>query len=121
MQTYEHAEAIFERASALQDHLERQDRMLSQGISLVSSRPHPWIEQHRVEPPAQARDQAVGVNGRFAAWITRRMGTMWAFYAAVVFQLTWVGLARRTCSSSTSTRSSSCSSSPAWSSWSSWW
>jgi uncharacterized membrane protein len=94
MQTYEHAEAIFERASALQEHLERQDRMLSQGISLVSSRPHPWIEQHRVEPPAQARDQAVGVNGRFAAWITRRMGTMWAFYAAVVFQLTWVGLAQ---------------------------
>jgi uncharacterized membrane protein len=94
IQTYENAEAIFDRVSELQDHLERHDRMLSQGISLVESRPHPWIRLHRVEEPARASDQAVSVNGRLAAWLTRRMGSMWAFYAAAVFQLAWMGLAQ---------------------------
>jgi uncharacterized membrane protein len=94
IQTYENAEAIFDRVSELQDHLERHDRMLSQGISLVESRPHPWIGLHRVEEPARASDQAVSVNGRLAAWLTRRMGSMWAFYAAAVFQVAWIGLAQ---------------------------
>jgi uncharacterized membrane protein len=93
-QTYESAEAIFQSVTRLREHLDRHDRVLSQGISLMQSSPHPWIAQHRVEDPPQARDYAVGVNGRIAAWMTRRIGSMWAFYAAAVFQLTWIALAQ---------------------------
>jgi len=94
MQTYQNAEAIFEQVSEVQAHLDRHDRLLSRGISLLESRPHPWIEEHRVLPPPQAKDQAVSVNGRIAAWITRRVGSMWAFYVAAAIQLVWIGLAQ---------------------------
>lgn len=92
MQTYEDAEAIFREVSNLHHHLVRQDRQLSRGISLMEWSQHPWIEQHRLQQPPRARDQAVGVNGRIAAWITERASTMWAFYAAAAFQLGWMGL-----------------------------
>lgn len=94
MQTYENAEAIFQEVTGLHAHLERQDRLLSRGISLLESAPHPWIDQHRVQEPSQASVQAVGLNGRIAAWITQRLGSMWAFYAASVIQLGWIGLAQ---------------------------
>jgi uncharacterized membrane protein len=93
LQTYLDAEAIFVQVTDLQDHLDRHDRTLSRGLSLLESTPHPWIQQHRVEQPPQARDQAVSVNGRIAAWLTRRLGSMWAFYAAGATQLIWMGLA----------------------------
>jgi uncharacterized membrane protein len=93
LQTYLDAEAIFVQVTDLQDHLDRHDRTLSRGLSLLESRPHPWIQQHRVEQPPQARDQAVSVNGRIAAWLTQRLGSMWAFYAAGATQLVWMGLA----------------------------
>jgi len=67
VQTYEHAEAIFEQVADLQGHLDRHDRALSRGISLLESSPHPWIEQHRVQAPPQAIDQAVTANDRIAA------------------------------------------------------
>jgi uncharacterized membrane protein len=92
-QTYDNAEAIFEQVSDLQDHLDRHDRTLSRGISLLEEGPHPWIEQHHVQAPPQAKDQAVSLNGRFAAWLTQRLGSMWAFYAALATQLVWIGLA----------------------------
>jgi uncharacterized membrane protein len=93
LQTYHNAEAIFAQVSDLQAHLDRHDSQLSRGISLLESRPHPWIEQHRVQPPPQAKDQAVSLNGRIAAWLTQRLGTMWAFYIAAATQLVWIGLA----------------------------
>ena len=93
LQTYRNAEAIFAQVTDLQDHLDRHDSQLSRGISLLESRPHPWIEQHRVQQPPQAKDQAVSANGRIAAWLTKRLGTMWAFYAAAATQLVWIGLA----------------------------
>ena len=93
MQTYQNAEAIFQQVSRLQEHLDRQDRLLSRGISLLQSRPHPWLEQHRVEQPPQARDMAASLNGRIAAAMTRRLGSMWAFYAAALFQVAWLTLA----------------------------
>jgi uncharacterized membrane protein len=93
LQTYLDAEAIFVQVTDLQDHLDRHGRTLSRGLSLLESRPHPWIQQHRVEQPPQARDQAVSVNGRIAAWLTQRLGSMWAFYAAAATQLIWMGLA----------------------------
>jgi uncharacterized membrane protein len=93
LQTYQNAEMIFELVTDLQDHLDRHDRALSRGLSLLESMPHPWIEQHRVVPPPQVTDQAVSVNGRIAAWLTRRLGSMWAFYAAAATQVIWMGLA----------------------------
>jgi len=93
LQTYQNAGAIFDQVAEVQAHLDRHDRLLSRGISLLESRPHPWIEAHRVQPPPQARDQAVDVNGRIAAWITQRVGSMWAFYAALAVQAVWIGLA----------------------------
>ncbi|GAA2388879.1 DUF1003 domain-containing protein [Dactylosporangium salmoneum] len=93
VQTYENAEAIFARVADLQAHLDQHDRALSRGVSLLHSSPHPWIERHRVQPPPQAIDQAVGANGRIAAWLTQRLGSMWAFYAAAGTQVLWIGLA----------------------------
>ncbi len=93
VQTYQNAEAIFEQVADLQEHLDRHDRALSRGISLLDSSPHPWIQRHRVQPPPQAIDQAVSVNDRIAAWLTQRLGSMWAFYAAAFTQVAWIGLA----------------------------
>jgi uncharacterized membrane protein len=90
VQTYENAEAIFAQVADLQAHLDRQDRALSRGISLLESSPHPWIERHRVQPPPQATDQAVSVNGRIAAWLTQRLGSMQAFYLAAGTQVIWI-------------------------------
>jgi uncharacterized membrane protein len=93
VQTYEHAEAIFEQVADLQGHLDRHDQALSRGVSLLESSPHPWIERHRVQAPPQAIDQAVTVNDRIAARLTQRLGTMWAFYLAAGTQVAWIVLA----------------------------
>src|SRR5215469_12994618 len=90
VQTYRSAEAIFARVADLQAHLDRHDRALSRGVSLLDTSAHPWIERHRVQPPPQAMDQAVGINGRIAAWLTQRLGSMWAFYASAGVQLAWI-------------------------------
>jgi uncharacterized membrane protein len=94
MQTYENAEAIFAQVADLQQHLDRHDRALSRGVSLLESRPHPWIEQHRVQPPPLALDHVVSVNGRIAAWLTQRLGSMGAFYLAAATQVVWIELAQ---------------------------
>jgi uncharacterized membrane protein len=93
-QTYHNAEAIFEQVADLHEHLDRHDRALSQGISLLDSSPHPWIERHRVQAPPQALGQAVSINGRIAAWLTQQLGSMWAFYAAAATQVIWISLAQ---------------------------
>jgi uncharacterized membrane protein len=93
VQTYESAEAIFARVAGLQAHLDRHDRALSRGVSLLETSVHPWIERHRVQPPPQAIDQTAGVNGRIAAWLTQRLGSMWAFYASAGIQLGWIAFA----------------------------
>ena len=93
VQTYENAEAIFAQVADLQAHLDRHDWALSRGISLLESSPHPWIQRHRVQAPPQARDQAVSVNGRIAAWLTQRLGSMWAFYLAAGTQVVWIVMA----------------------------
>ncbi|WP_027927821.1 DUF1003 domain-containing protein [Amycolatopsis benzoatilytica] len=93
VQTYENAEAVFEQIADLQRHLDEHDRALSRGVSLLETSQHPWIEQHRVQRPPQALDHAVSVNGRIAAWLTERLGSMWAFYLAAGTQVAWIGLA----------------------------
>ena len=92
LQTYEDAEEIFKEVVQLHDHLVEQDRILNRGISLVEARPHPWIADRTVTPPPTVGDQYIGPNGRIAAWITRRAGSMGAFYVATLFQFGWIGL-----------------------------
>ncbi len=92
-QTYEDAESIFEEVSRLHQHLEQQDRVLNRGIRLVERQPHPYLSDHKVVKPPSVEDVLIGRNGRIAAWLTKRVGSMWAFYAAAVFQLGWIALA----------------------------
>ena len=92
-QTYDDAEAIFEEVSRLHDHLEEQDHILNRGIRLVERHPHPHISEHKVVKPAAVEDVLIGRNGLFAAWLTKRAGSMWAFYVAAVFQFGWIALA----------------------------
>lgn len=35
----------------------------------------------------------MGINGRIAAWLTQRLGSMWVFCAAAGTQVVWMGLA----------------------------
>jgi len=55
--------------------------------------PHPHTEQRKLQPPPKVSDQHIGVNGRLGAAITKRVGTMWAFYIAAVTMATWMVLA----------------------------
>jgi uncharacterized membrane protein len=91
--TFHDAESILGEVGQLHDHLAEQDRILNRGIALVEPDQHPWIEERKFHRPARVRDQYVGVNGRIAAVITQGVGSMWAFYAATLFQLGWIALA----------------------------
>jgi uncharacterized membrane protein len=93
VQTYESAEAIFARVADLQAHLDRHDLALSRGVSLLETSAHPWIQRHRVQSPPQAINQTDGFNGRIAAYLTQRLGSMVAFYASAGVQLAWIVLA----------------------------
>ncbi len=92
-QTYVDAETILQEVNGLHDHLEKQDKILNLGISLVETHPHPWIIKRRSSSPPRVQDQHIGINGRIAAFLTRVVGTMWAFYVATLFQFGWMGLA----------------------------
>lgn len=91
--TYNDAEAILHEVEQLHRHLEAQDQILNQGILLVESHPHPWIQKRRAVSPPRVVDQHIGINGRIAAFLTQRVGTMWAFYAAALGQFGWMALA----------------------------
>jgi uncharacterized membrane protein len=93
--TFHDAETILNEVEQLHDHLVEQDAALTRGIGIVDGKHdhHPWVEERKFHRPARVRDQYVGVNGRIAAVLTEAVGTMWAFYAATVFQFGWIGLA----------------------------
>jgi uncharacterized membrane protein len=55
--------------------------------------PHPHTEKRKLQPPPKVADEHVGVNGRLGAAITKRVGTMWAFYVAAITMATWMVLA----------------------------
>ena len=93
VQTFEDAEAILQDFEELHSHMEEQDKILNRGISLVEVQRHPWVEERRLSKPPRVEDEHIGVNGQIAAWITRRVGSMWAFYVATIFQFGWIGLA----------------------------
>jgi len=92
-QTYDDAKGIFREVTQLHDHLAEQDRVLTRGVALVEGQPHPWVTQRKVTPPATVKEHHIGFNGRIAAWITERVGSMWAFYVGAVFQFGWMSLA----------------------------
>jgi uncharacterized membrane protein len=93
LQTYLDAEAILHEVQQLHEHLLEQDKVLNQGHILVDPTSIPWIEERKSIKPARVADQHVGLNGRIAAFLTRAVGTMWAFYVAAIFQFGWMALA----------------------------
>ncbi len=91
LHTYQDAEAILVDCEQIQNHLIAQDAHLLLGTD-------PGTAEHQVltssarqlDPPRATGEEPVGLNGRLAAWLTRKAGTMTAFYAAAVFQVAWV-------------------------------
>ena len=110
--TFKDAEEIL-REVTLHSHLEKQDRILNQGIALVQSEAHPWIKERAAVQAPTVQAQYVGLNGHIAASITKTVGTMWAFYLAVSSSSVGSRWPRRGSSRSIHTHSPSCSSSPA--------
>lgn len=53
---------------------------------------HPWIEERTRTGVHVTKDEHVGFNGRFAVFITTRFGSMWAFYALVIWMFGWMFL-----------------------------
>jgi len=85
-ETFQAAEGILGEVTKLHSHLRRQDKILNQGTELLVSKAHPWLKQRAADKPPTVGEQYVGLNGRIAATITKGVSTMWAFYAAAVFQ-----------------------------------
>jgi uncharacterized membrane protein len=52
--------------------------------------PHPHVAERASTPPPQTADERIGFNGRLGAGITKAVGTMWAFYIAVVVMGIWM-------------------------------
>lgn len=94
LNTYEDAEAILHDCEEIQNHLIAQDLHLESCTDLCVEEKQTLAQAgQRFEGPAKTEDQYLGVNGKIAAWITNRVGTMTAFYVATVFQFGWMGLA----------------------------
>ncbi len=92
IQTFNDAEAILHEVEQIRSHLEEQDRILTRGITLCNVEAHPWTTERQMAKPVMVADMHVGLNGRIAEFITRGVGTMWAFYAGVIFQGSWIVL-----------------------------
>src|SRR5205823_5913604 len=56
-------------------------------------RPHPRVATRTQKGPIRLADQEIGFNGRFAAALTRRVGSMWVVYFTTLFVLVWITLA----------------------------
>lgn len=91
IRTYENAEAILARCEQIQNHLIAQDAHLASCTDLLPEE-HDVLARaaERLPAPPTIDDEYVGFNGRLAAWITNKVGTMTAFYAATVLQLGWM-------------------------------
>jgi uncharacterized membrane protein len=83
------AEATFAHVAALQAELDEQDKALGY-VSLAANMPHPLIERRVAKKPPLAVDAQAGRNGQVAAWLTRQLGSMWAVYATIGFQVAWM-------------------------------
>jgi uncharacterized membrane protein len=96
LQTYLDAEAILQDCMQIQSHLIAQDTHLQSCVELDAEERETLSEAaaKRLHAPPNTDDQYVGVNGRVAAWITRKVGTMPAFYTATSLQIGWIVLAQ---------------------------
>lgn len=95
LQTYLDAEAILHDCEEIQNHLIAQDDHLGSCLELPpADREELEKAAQRLPEPVKMNDEFVGLNGRLAAWITRGVGTMAAFYAATVLQLGWILMAQ---------------------------
>jgi uncharacterized membrane protein len=95
LQTYLDAEAILHDCEQIQNHLIAQDAHLQSCVELdVRERAELTAAAGRLEAPPITADEYVGFNGKLAAWITSKVGTMTAFYTATGFQLGWIILAQ---------------------------
>lgn len=88
--TYEDAQAILVDCEEIQNHLIAQDAHLA-GAAGLRGPGRRSLEVVAAEPETlrEAAEQA-GFNGRLAAWLTNKAGTMTAFYAAAAFQVAWM-------------------------------
>ncbi|MFL6056594.1 MAG: DUF1003 domain-containing protein [Actinoallomurus sp.] len=95
LQTYEDAEAILHDCRQIQNHLIAQDTHLA-NCSDLAAEEHDVLAKaaERLDEPPKTADEYVGFNGRLAAWITNKVGTMTAFYIACVIQFGWMALAQ---------------------------
>jgi uncharacterized membrane protein len=55
--------------------------------------PHPHIARRKLRDAATTSNEHVGFNGWLAAGITHGFGSMWAFYALVIWMIGWMVLA----------------------------
>ena len=95
LQTYLDAEAIMRDCVEIQNHLIAQDDHLQSCLDLdEDARQTLQAAAAELEAPPGTDDQYIGINGRVAAWITKKIGTMTAFYLAAGFQLGWIALAQ---------------------------
>lgn len=95
LQTYLDAEAILKDCEEIQNHLIAQDLHLGSCIDLPEQDRRELMKAaERLPAPAKTDDAFIGRNGRLAAWITNRAGTMTAFYAAALFQFGWIALSQ---------------------------
>jgi uncharacterized membrane protein len=94
-QTYEDAEAILHDCEQIQNHLVAQDAHLER-CTVLPTEEHDVLAKaaERLQAPPKTVDEYVGFNGRLAAWITHRVGTMTAFYIATIVQFGWMALAQ---------------------------
>ena len=64
-------------------------------MSLYTTMRHPRVNVRRQHGHVRTDHEYVGVNGRLAAWITRKVGSMWTVYACVAVTAAWMVLGAR--------------------------
>ena len=64
-------------------------------MSLYTTMRHPRVHLRIRHGHARIEHEYVGVGGRLAAWITRRLGSMWTVYACVTVTVAWMLLGSR--------------------------
>jgi uncharacterized membrane protein len=95
MATWTNAEAILRECEQIQRHLIAQDEHMEGSGVLCEVETGPLTDAaQRLAVTPRVDDEYVGFNGRLAAVITRKAGSMAAFYIAAVAQFGWMALAQ---------------------------
>src|SRR5258708_40148492 len=64
-------------------------------MSLYTAVRHPHVHLRRKQGPVTIEDEHVGFNGRIAAWITAKIGSMWTVYLCSLVTVVWMLLGSR--------------------------